>query len=344
MFQKLIVIALFCMSGLGVQASSWKENTVFLSGTCNPELAKAITEKLGVKLTQTGSTQFKNGEAFVKIEDTVRGKDVFILASFATTSEKSYNDYIMEFMLLCDAVKRAGAKKITAILPFYPYARQDRKTGGRTPISASMMALMLERVCGVNHVITVDLHADQIQGAFQNIGVDNLTATKLFAEHINTLGLKDIVVVSPDAGGTRRAEMFKEYLEASGHKVDFAIMIKKRLRAGEVESSTLVGDVQGKVAIIIDDMCDTGGTVVSAGEELLKHGAKEVYAAFTHPVFSEKAVERLSASKFSKVFVTDTLPERKPYGEKIVKLSVADLVAKVIELVQTNQSVSSVFH
>ncbi len=344
MFQKILALAFVVCFSLNTEASGWKENTVFLSGTCNPDLAKAVVDKLGVKLTDTGSTQFKNGEAFVKIADTVRGKDIFIVTSFATTEDKSYNDYIMEFMLLCDAVKRAGAKRIIAILPFYPYARQDRKTGGRTPISASMMALILERVCGVHQVITLDLHADQIQGAFQNIGVDNLTATKLFAEHMNTLGLKDVVVVSPDAGGTRRAEMFKEYLEVKGDKVDFAIMIKKRLRAGEVESSTLVGDVKGKTAIIIDDMCDTGGTMVAAGEELLKHGAKAVYAVFTHPVFSEKAVEKLSGSKFTKVFVTDTLPSRKPYGDKIVTISVAPLLAQVIELVQTNQSISSVFH
>jgi len=339
----LLFVLLVTGAGYLNNVWAWKSETVLLSGTGNPELSQAVSKILGVSITDAGIERFKNGEVFSKIQGTVRGKDVFVVASFAEINGRSVNDFILEFQVICDAAMRSGAKSIVAVIPSFPYARQDRKTEGRAPITASMIAKVLERVCGVTRVITVDLHSEQIQGFFQNTGVDNLTASKIFAEYIHKLNLQDVVIVSPDAGGAKRAEVFKGYLEAMGVTADFAMMIKKRVKAGEVDKITLVGDVKGKTAIIVDDMCDTGGTLVAAAAELKKFGAIGVYACITHPIFSADAVKKISGSQFEKVLVTNSLPERDSSSDKVVRLSLAPLLAEVIGRIQRGESISKVF-
>ncbi len=326
------------------ETATWASEVVLLSGSANKELAQEISREIGVPVTDAGLDRFKNGEIFSKIKGTVRGKTVYILASFAEIEGRSINDYIIEFQIMCDAVMRAGAKSIVAVIPSFPYARQDRKSEGRAPISAAMMAKTLENVCRVDHVVTVDLHSDQIQGFFENTVVDNLTAARIFAEQIKRMDLKDIVVVSPDAGGVKRAERFKNYLlKDNNQEAGFALMIKKRIKAGEVDKITLVGDVKGKVAIIVDDMCDTGGTLAEAAKIAMDSGAKKVIACITHPILSGDAVSIISKSKFEKVFVTNSLPAREKYNDKIVKVSLSKLLGEVIVRIQKGSSVSEVF-
>ncbi|MBX9976781.1 MAG: ribose-phosphate diphosphokinase, partial [Alphaproteobacteria bacterium] len=239
---------------LGIQGSvADLSNCIFLAGSGNPELASKICDQLGVNLVDAGIERFKNGEIAVTLKEAVREKDVFIIAAFIERDTMSVNDQLIEFQLLADAARRAGAHRIFAMFLNYPYARQDRRSDKRAPISASMVANMVENVGHVKRLVTIDLHAEQIQGFFQSTGVDNISSGKLFAEHMATLNLGPIVVVSPDAGGAKRAETFKDYLAHQGVTSDFAMMIKKRLKANEVESVQLVGDVKGKVAIIIDD-------------------------------------------------------------------------------------------
>ena len=317
-------------------------NVVFMTGSGNPELAKNICDTLKVPLLDAGLSHFKNGEIHLTLSQKVREKDVLMIAAFNENNEQSVNDQCMELFLMADVCRRSGANRLYGLLLNYPYARQDRRSDKRSPISASLMANILEKVCRFHRIFTVDLHSPQTQGFFQNIGVDNITTSKLFASHIARLNLHNIVVVSPDAGGARRTEQFQEYLKSQGITADFAMMIKKRRRPNEVESSHLVGDVKEKTAIIIDDMCDTGGTLVAAAKELKKMGAKEVYACISHPVFSGNAVEKISASDFVKVFVTDSLP-LKQESEKIQVLSLKETLAEVIRRVLHGESLGEAF-
>lgn len=316
--------------------------TALLSGSANLEIARAVSNLTGIPLTDSGVRKFKNGEIDLAIQESVRGKDVFIMASFFQCENMTINDCLMEFHLIADAAIRAGSKNIYAVLLNYPYARSDQKTEGRSPVGASLVASMLERIACVKRVITFDLHTDQIQGFFQNTGVENLTASKLFAKAIVELNLKDIVVVSPDAGGVKRAEAFKDHLKEVGDmNAEFAMLIKKRLIANEVAAVKLVGDVKGKVAVIIDDICDTGGTLVAVAEELKKKGAKAVYACITHPIFSGDAAQKIKNSVFEKVFVTNTIPNRdKDFEEKIVTISLVPLLADVIRSVKRRRKSS----
>lgn len=333
------VVFLCCSKALG---SSDLSHIVFMAGSGNPDLAKGICETLNVPLLDPGFSRFKNGEISLTLSQKVREKDVLMIAAFNERDGQSVNDQCMELLLMADACRRAGANRLYGLLLNYPYARQDRRSDKRAPISASLMANILEKVCRFHRIFTVDLHSPQTQGFFQNIGVDNITTSKLFASHIASLNLQNIVVVSPDAGGARRTEQFQEYLKSKGIIADFAMMIKKRLKPNEVTSSHLVGDVKGKTAIIIDDMCDTGGTLVAAAKELKSMGAKEVYACISHPVFSETAVEKITASDFVKVFVTDSLPLKKS-SEKIQVLSLKETLADVLGRVLNGGSLQEAF-
>lgn len=307
-----------------------------LSGSANPALAKAICDHLNCFLTPCLVETFSDGEIRIEIGGNVRGGDVFVVQP--TCAPVNYN--LMELCLMLDALKRASAKRVTAVIPYYGYARQDRKVVPRAPISAKLVADFLT-VAGVHRLLTIDLHAGQIQGFF-NIPVDNLFAAPVLLDSIRELteNPNDLVIVSPDAGGTERARAYAKRLCAS-----LAIVDKRRLCPNQAEAMNVIGDVNNKVAVVLDDMIDTAGTMVQAAKVLMEKGASRVVACATHGVLSGPAVERLHHSPFSQVFVTDTIPlkqEAQSYV-KITSLSVASLLAKAIHNIHTESSVSVLF-
>lgn len=333
-----------CISTLTVSRAHTMDECVFISGSCNPELAHKVAQKLSIRLTDPGLQHFSNGEIAAEIQGEVRGKNVYIFGSFVQRDGKSVNDQLVEYQLIADAAKRSGgAKTINAILLNHPYARQDRRSKTHASISASFVAATLENVIGISRVFTFDLHANQIQGFFQKTGVDNISTSHLFAQYLvkNTSIFNDpIVVISPDAGGTERAGSFQSALAQFNIDSDFATMIKKRVRPGKVESTTLVGDVSQKAAIIIDDICDTGGTLVASAEALKDAGATKVYACITHAIFSKDALDKILQSCFDGVFITDTLPiERLPQDKvkllegRLHVISIADMLSDILRTV-----------
>lgn len=304
-----------------------------LTGTANPELAAAICNHLGCRLTPTMCETFSDGEIRIEIGDNVRGDDVFVIQP--TCAPVNFN--LIQLCLMLDALKRASAGRVTAVVPYYGYSRQDRKVSPRAPISAKMVADFLA-AAGMHRLVTVDLHAGQIQGFF-NLPVDNLFAQPVILDHIRQ-SANNVVIVSPDAGGVERARSYAKRLGAG-----LAIVDKRRDRPNQATAMHVIGDVEEKTAIVIDDMIDTAGTMVAAGRVLLENGAREVMAATTHPVLSGPAIERLTNSDFSQVIITDTIP----VGEKILGcskfkvLSVAGLLAKAIHNIHTESSVSVLF-
>lgn len=304
-----------------------------MTGTSNPELAAAICNHLGCRLTPTMCETFSDGEIRIEIGDNVRGDDVFVIQP--TCAPVNFN--LMQLCLMLDALKRASAGRVTAVVPYYGYSRQDRKVSPRAPISAKMVADFLA-AAGMHRLVTVDLHAGQIQGFF-NLPVDNLFAQPVILDHIRQIA-SDVVMVSPDAGGVERARSYAKRLGAG-----LAIVDKRRDKPNQATAMHVIGDVEGKTAIVIDDMIDTAGTMVAAGRVLMENGAKEVMAATTHPVLSGPAIERLNNSDFSQVIITDTIP----VGDKILGcnkfkvLSVAGLLAKAIHNIHTESSVSVLF-
>lgn len=304
-----------------------------LTGTSNPALCKAICDHLGCRLTPTLCETFSDGEIRIEVGDNVRGDDVFVVQSLCAP----VNFNIMQLCLLLDALKRASVGRVTAVVPYYGYARQDRKVSPRAPISAKVVADFL-MVAGMHRMVTVDLHAGQIQGFF-NCPVDNLYAAPVFLDHLSQIP-GEIVLVSPDAGGVERARAYAKRLDAS-----LAIIDKRRDKPNQASAMHVIGDVQDKVAIVLDDMIDTAGTMVAAGEVLLKNGAREVMACSTHAVLSGPAIERLNNSPFSQVLVTDTIPlgDKIAACPKIKVLSIAGLFAKAINNIHTESSVSVLF-
>lgn len=303
------------------------------SGSANPELAGQICEYLQIPLGNILCARFNNGELRIKVEENVRGIDVYVVqpTSFPV------NDHLMELLLIVDALKRASAQRVTAVVPYYGYARQDRKVTGREPISAKLVANLLT-TSGCNRALTMDLHAGQIQGFF-DIPVDHLEAVNILADYFLSKNLKNVVVVSPDVGGVTRTRAFAERLKAP-----IAIITKRRPEPDVSEVEEVVGDVSGKTAIMIDDMILTGGSLFHGSEALFQKGAREVYACATHPVLSGNAVQRLSQSKISEVVVTNTvhLPEEKR-DKKIKILSVAGLLGEAIRRIHEGRSVSELF-
>ncbi|MEW6032504.1 MAG: ribose-phosphate pyrophosphokinase [Bacillota bacterium] len=304
------------------------------SGNANVALAKEITDHLGLPLGDSEVTKFKNGEIQVIVNESVRGDDVFVLQPTCSPP----NDTLMELLILVDALRRASARRVTAVIPYYGYARQDRKTRGREPITAKLVANLIT-TAQTDRVLTMDLHAGQIQGFF-DIPVDHLSALPLLAEYIKEKGLEDVVVVSPDVGGTARARNLAEYLS----NASFSILEKRRPRPNVSEVMTVIGDVAGKTAVLIDDMIDTGGTIAEGAEVLVGRGAKKVYVCCTHAVFSGNAVERLCKAPLEEVVVTNTIPvpDRGPDG-RIKVLSVAPLLAEAILRIHEDLSVSKMF-
>lgn len=305
------------------------------AGTSNAELAKKIGEKYGLPLGEVEIVRFKDGEVYVRVDETVRGRDVFVVQS---TSEP-VNENLMELLIFIDALKRASAKSINVIIPYYGYARQDRKSSPREPITSKLVANLLT-TAGANRVVTMDLHADQIQGFF-DIPVDHMQALPLLAKYFIQKGLHgdDVVVVSPDIGGVKRARKLAEWLDCK-----IAIIDKRRPKPNMSEVMNLIGEVEGKIAIFIDDMIDTAGTITNGADAIMQRGAKEAYACCTHGVFSDPAIERLEKSSLKEIVITDSIaqPERKKL-DKIKVISVDEVLAEAMRRIVNNQSVSELF-
>lgn len=304
------------------------------SGNSNPALAKKICDYLKMPLGGAKVTTFSDGEIQIEIDDNVRTKDVFIVQSTCCP----VNNNLVELLLMLDAMKRASASHITAVLPYYGYARQDKKVAPRVPISAKLVADLIT-AAGADRLITIDLHAGQIQGFF-NIPVDNLFAAPVILKYIRNAFTNDIVVVSPDAGGVERARAFAKRLQAS-----LAIVDKRRTAPNEAKAMAVIGDVRDKTAIILDDMVDTAGTMTEAVGVLLQNGATEVHACCVHPVLSGPAIGRLQSSELQSLVVTDTIPLSPEAAacEKIKVLSIADLVGEAIIRSNRGDSVTSLF-
>ncbi len=304
-------------------------------GNSNPDLAGKICASLGVPLGAAKVKTFSDGEIMVEIGENVRGRDVFIVQSTCFPT----NNNLMELLIMMDALKRASAATITAVIPYYGYARQDRKVAPRTPITSKLVADVLT-TAGADRVITVDLHAGQIQGFF-DIPVDNLYAAPVILNHIKKKFSNDsVVMVSPDAGGTERARAYAKRLECT-----LAIIDKRRSGPNVSEVMHLIGDVKDKVAIILDDMVDTAGTLTQAAKALKEHGAKTIYACATHGVLSGPAIERINDSCIEAIVITDTIPlvDKAEKTKKVKVLSVADVLAEAIRRIHQNESVSSLF-
>jgi ribose-phosphate pyrophosphokinase len=298
-------------------------------------LAQSICEVLGTELGAAKVRRFSDGEIFIEIDDNVRGADVFVIQSTSSPG----NDHIMELLLLLDAFKRASAKRVTAVIPYYGYARQDRKVAPRVPISAKLVADLLE-TAGASRMMTMELHAGQIQGFF-NIPVDNLYANPILLPGIlEAVAGLPIAVVSPDAGGVERARAYAKRLDAS-----LAIIDKRRAKPNQVEEMRIIGDVSGCAAVIVDDMIDTAGTMCRAAQAVMDAGASRVMAAATHGVLSGPAMERLSASALDSLIITDTIAPRPDVlaEPRLQVVSVADLMAEAISRIHEEASISSLF-
>jgi ribose-phosphate pyrophosphokinase len=303
------------------------------TGNSNTELVQKICDQLGTPLGKSMVSTFSDGEIHVEIDESVRGMDVFVIQSISSP----VNDNLMELLILIDALKRASAERITAVMPYYGYGRQDRKVLPRAPISAKLVADLIT-TAGASRILAVDLHAGQIQGFF-NIPVDHLFAAPVLLEHLRQLK-NDLVIVSPDAGGVERARAYAKRLDAS-----LAIIDKRRESPNVSQVMNIIGDVSGMMAVLVDDMVDTGGTLVRAAYALVEHGAKGVYACCTHPVLSGKAVKIISESPIQEMIVTDTIPIREEAkgNPKIKVVSISSLLADAIRRIYEDDSVSCLF-
>jgi len=303
-------------------------------GNSNPDLTKEVCDYLGVEQGKILATTFSDGETQVEIRENIRGMDVFVLQSTCTP----VNHNLMELLIIMDALRRASAERITAVIPYYGYGRQDRKVKPRVPISAKLVADLIT-VAGATRVVSMDLHAGQIQGYF-NIPVDNIYAAPILLKYIRENFKDDMVIVSPDAGGVERARAFAKRLEIS-----LAIIDKRRDAPNVAEAMNIIGEVEGKTAIILDDMVDTAGTLTQAAEALKNRGARRIYACCTHPVLSGPAIERIEASPITQLVVTNTIPlnAKALNSPKIKLLSVAELLGETIKRIGTSDSVSNLF-
>ncbi|MHB8923048.1 MAG: ribose-phosphate diphosphokinase [Thermoleophilia bacterium] len=317
--------------------TQYSKRLMLFCGRSIPELGQKIAEQLEIKLGDIEATTFSNGEIYVRYAENVRGSDVFLIQS----TSPPVNDNLMELLIMIQAARLASARRITAVMPWLGYCRQDKKSAGREPITAKLVADLLQ-AAGVDRVLTMDLHQGQVQGFF-DIPVDHMTAVSTLSGYFRMLQLpqEEMVVVSPDVGGVKRAKKFADKL---GDHVDLAILTKTRPQHNMAEIMEIIGDVKGKTCIMVDDMIDTAGTIAAGATVLMEMGAREVYATCTHPVLSGPAYERLEASPVKEVVVTDTLPlnpDRKT--SKIKVLSIASTLADTIQSVFRDESVSKLF-
>jgi ribose-phosphate pyrophosphokinase len=316
----------------------YDKRLMLFSGRANPELAARIADKIGVDLGPVTLKTFSNGEVYCRYEESIRGADVFIIQPTCANPATGINpnDALMELLEMIDAAVGASAHRVIAVTPWFGYSRQDKKSAPREPISARLVAHMLE-AAGADRVVTMDLHAGQVQGFF-SIPVDHMTAVMMLTQYFDDLGLTDLVVVAPDAG---RVKLNKKFASKIG--AELAILDKERPAQQVAEIGYVIGDVRDKTAIIVDDMIDTAGTLKAAAQTVLDEGAARVYAAATHPVFSGNAYENLASSGFEQVVVTDTIPLRNNAPDNVRVLSVADLLTDSIRRIFTDDSVSEVF-
>lgn len=304
-----------------------------LSGSANPKLAADIANHIGVRLCDALVSRFNNGETQIMIGESVRGRDIFIIQP----TSQPVNDNLVELLIMVDACRRASANSITAVVPYYAYARQDRKTRGREPISAKLVANLME-TAGVDRVVTVDLHAGQIQGFF-DIPVDHLAASPILAEYFEENPLTDPIVVSPDLGGVTRARTLADHLGTA-----IAIIEKRRPEPGKAEVMNIIGDIKDKDCIMIDDIVDTAGSLCEGAKALQRLGARSVYACCSHAILSDPAVRRINESNIEKLIITDTVPlPPEKEADKIVVRSLADTIGDVIIRIQSHRSVSQLF-
>ena len=302
------------------------------SGTSNEPLARASCAYIGIELGKSTIKPFPDGETFVKIEENVRGEDVFVVQSTSPPT----NHHLMEMFIMIDALRRASANRITAVMPFYGYARQDRKDQPRVPITAKLVANLIV-AAGANRLLAMDLHAQQVVGFF-DIPVDHLYAAPVMYEYLRKKQLNDLVVVSPDVGGLKMAYAYSQTLDAG-----LAIVAKRRKNASEVESVAIIGEVRGKNALIVDDLTETAGTLVKAAELLKRKGAKQILACVSHAILNDVGIERLRKSVIDELITTDTVLRPAISGVKITTLSVAGLLGEAIKRINANSSVTSLF-
>ena len=312
---------------------------LLFSGTSNRLLTEEIARRMQTRVGNALVDRFKNDECRIEIRENVRGAEVFVVQSLCRSPQgATVNDSLMELLLIIDALRRASANRISAVIPYYGYAKQDKKTKGREPISAKLVANMIE-MAGAERIVTLDLHAAQIQGFF-DVPVDNLMAAPTLCNYLKNQNLQGdrIVVVSPDAGGVPRAETFAKRL-----KSNLAVIIKRRPEPDVSEVTHIVGDVEGKIAVVVDDMISTGGTLVKAAEALRKKGATDVYTLATHGIFAGDAIAQFEKSEISRVIVTNTIP-RTIDSTKVEHLTIAQILADAIKRITSNRSVSELFN
>ncbi len=304
------------------------------SGSSNPELGQRICNHLDIPMGKAALSRFPDNETFIKLEEDIRGRDIFLVQSVSHDP----NEYLMELLIFLDCVRRASAQRITAVLPYYGYARQDRKDEGRTPITAKLVANMLVGA-GADRILTIDLHAAQIQGFF-DVPLDHLEARPVFINYFRDMAIQDLTVVSPDLGSVKRARVCAEHLNGR-----LAIVDKERLGSTRVRTDTLIGDVKDRNVVIFDDIISTAGSVCAAAKLLKEHGAAEIYVAATHALFCDPGPERIAESPIKEVIVSDTVPLTKKAAKlkKLTVLSVADLLGSAISRIHRNESVSSLF-
>jgi ribose-phosphate pyrophosphokinase len=302
------------------------------SGTSNRPLSEAIAKNIGIELGHCSVSSFPDGETFVKIEENVRGEDVYLVQSTCPPT----NHNLMEMFIIIDALRRASASRITAVIPFYGYARQDRKDQPRVPITAKLVANLIV-TAGATRVLTMDLHAQQIQGFF-DIPVDHLYAAPVVYEYLKKKSIPNLVVVSPDVGGIKMAYAYSQFLET-----ELAIVAKRRKSASEVESMGIIGEVDGRNVLLVDDLTETAGTITQAAELMRKSGAKKVYACVSHALLNDTGIERLRKSNIDELITTDTVCRPAIDGVNITTLSVANLLGEAIKRIHSNSSVTSLF-
>jgi len=340
LFTIIIASSMYASSYAG--SSSFADHAILFAGNASKDLAQKIADYLQVNLGQAIVSTFNDGEIQIQAKESVRGKHIFIVQSTCHTALQSVNDALMELYLLVRTMKRASAKSITVVIPYYGYARQDRKAMSRVPISAADVALMLEDG-GVDRVLTIDLHCGQIQGFFRNVPVDNLFSSPIFIDYFVHKELNNVVVVSPDAGGVDRAYKFAQQLRKHSIPTEIALISKRRASAGVIESMYLIGDVQGADAIIVDDICDTAGTLVKAAQLLKECGAKRVFAVIPHGVFSGTALDKIRNSIIHEMVIADTIPLREQAPDNLTCLSVSKLLGDAILCIYHGESVSALF-